>query len=113
VLVATTILAGGIVGVAAVFSLGVRAASRAEHLEGAVQVAGNQLESAVSAPARAAQPRTGAEGRYTWAVDYTEKPHRLVLATVTVTWNEDGRPQSFQLSQLMMPPEAPAEGRAR
>jgi type II secretory pathway pseudopilin PulG len=109
VLVATLILAGGIVGVLATFSLGVRAASRAEQLERAVQVATNEMESAVSAPAGATQPRTGSVGRYTWEVDYAEKPHRLVLATVRVTWSEDGKPQTFHLSQLFTPPEASGE----
>lgn len=103
VLVATTLLATGIVGVLATFSLSVRAASASEHLEDAVQLASVRLELAVATPADRLRPESGNAGRYAWDVAFTDKPEGLVLATIRVTWSESGRPQTFQLSQLFKP----------
>jgi prepilin-type N-terminal cleavage/methylation domain-containing protein len=103
VLVATSILAVGIVGVLAVFSLSIRAASTAEQLDTAVRLATNRLELAVAVPAGGIRPDSGSAGRFKWTVTYTDKPHRLVLATVQVTWTDGGQPQTYQLSQLFMP----------
>ena len=108
VLVASTLLATGIVGVLAVFLASVRAASAAEHLEDAVSLASIELELAVATPADRLQPLSGNSGRYAWAVAFTDKPEGLVLTTVRVTWSEGGRPQAFQLSQLFKPDGGPA-----
>jgi len=103
VLVATTLLATGILGVLAVFSLSVRSASAAEHLDDAVQLAGNHLELAVAMPPDRLPPVSGNSGRYAWTINFTEKPEGLVLATVRVTWSEGGSPRAFQLEQLFKP----------
>src|SRR6478672_6177180 len=77
VLVATTLLATGIVGVLATLSVSVRAASAAEHLGDAVQLASGRLELAVATPADRLQPERGDSGGYGWTVAFTDKPEGL------------------------------------
>ena len=103
VLVATTLLATGIVGVLGVCSLSVRAASASQHLDDAVQLASSHLELAVALPGERLQPVSDSTERYAWTVTFIEQPEGLVRATVSVTWIEGGRPQTFRLSQVFKP----------
>lgn len=103
VLVATTILAGGIIGVVGAFSLSDRAASRACRLRGAAEVAQRVLASAVAANAEKLQPASGSSGRFAWKLIYSDKPHDLMLASVSVTWLDRGRTETFELSRIFLP----------
>src|SRR5205823_3993902 len=82
------VLGVGIVGVLAAFSVSLRAASRSERIERAVEVAENQMELAVTGSADGLHPAAAVDGGYHWVRNYSDRPMGLALASVTVTWTE-------------------------
>jgi prepilin-type N-terminal cleavage/methylation domain-containing protein len=102
VLVATTVLAVGIISVMSGVSASVRASSSAAMLRGAVDLAQNQLTLAVAAPVSDGQMQSGTSGRYSWSVSYTPQDGGMILAVVTVRWSERSMERSYELSQLLI-----------
>lgn len=103
VLVALTILAVGILGVMAAFSLGTRTSSHNVRLAEAVAIAQRELELAVIVPTDSLTSSKGASEPYTWTVNYAQKMHGLVFASVAVCWTERGQGQVFRLSRIFLP----------
>lgn len=103
VIVALTVLAVGILGVVDAFSSCGRVASHSLRVAQAMNIVQKELELASVTPASSLAPKTGSVGQYSWQVEFAEKPHGLVRATVEVRWTEQGKPQVFQLSQIFRP----------
>lgn len=103
VLVAMTMLAVGILGVMGAFTLAMQTASRSGRLGEVAAVAEQQLELAVTTRPGEAEPKTGSAGPYAWTVTFSDRPHALMLASVTVSWSDHGQPQTFQLSRVFLP----------
>jgi prepilin-type N-terminal cleavage/methylation domain-containing protein len=103
VIVALAILAFGILGVMAAFSLCTRTASDGFRLAEAVSISQRELELAVNVPLGAMEPKSGTSGLFKWKVTFVEKDHDLVLASVLVQWTRLGKLQTFHLSQVFMP----------
>jgi len=109
VLVASTILCVGIIGVLGASSVSMRTASGALRLDEAVSIAQRQLELTTAAGLVALGPRTGGQGRYRWTVELAERPEGLMMASVLVSWPERGRTQQFRLSEIFIPPQGGQE----
>jgi prepilin-type N-terminal cleavage/methylation domain-containing protein len=103
VLVATTILAVGIVGVMNGFSQSMRAGSKASRLEGAMDIAQKQISLAEASCREDLTPLAGSLGQYSWQMTVTDKPYGLVLVSVEVTWLQESQAQSFVLSEVIVP----------
>ena len=103
VLVAMTILAGGIVAVLSAFSLSMRTANDATRLEGAAALAEWQLETAIQLPAERLLGSSGSSSTYQWKVSFSPKPQNLVVARAVVEWFEQGRRRQFRLARVFWP----------
>jgi type II secretory pathway pseudopilin PulG len=103
VLVATTILAVGIVGVMDGFSQSMRAGSKASRLEGALDIAQKQVKLAEASCRDDLKALVGSLGQYSWQMAVTDKPHGLVLVSVEVTWLQESQMQSVVLSEVISP----------
>ena len=105
VLVASTILGVGILGLVGGFSVSTRTASRAMRLDGAVSIAQRELQLTVAAGLAALGPRTGEEGIHRWKVELADRPDGLMAASVSVSWQERGRTEQFRLTGIFLPPQ--------
>ena len=105
ILVAVTILSVGILGVLAGFSVSTRAAARAYRNDQAAVIAQGKLDEVLVLPASELEPASGESGQFHWALEFEAKPLGLVRATVVVGWLEQGRPETYRLSQLFLPQE--------
>lgn len=111
-LVAMTILASAIVGMTYALSQGSRAANHGILQERALELATNQLNTAVARGEDSPIDSAGESGRFQWQLAYEEKEHGLVLAIVTINWLEQGRDQSLSLSELYLPRSFMTDGEA-
>lgn len=103
ILVAVTIVGAGILGVVAAFSVSLQAGSESARIRDAVRIAERQMELKVAEPAERLGDDRGSEGAYTWNLNLSQASEGLVLARITVTWSQRGRPQSFRLSRVFRP----------
>ncbi|MFA6133454.1 MAG: prepilin-type N-terminal cleavage/methylation domain-containing protein [Phycisphaerae bacterium] len=100
VLVAMTVLSGGILGVLSAFSLASRSGRSGANLRQAVAIAQRELELIVNAPAGAALPQRQTAGRYEWQPLVEDLTPRLKRATIKVNWSEGGAAREYRLSQV-------------
>lgn len=103
VLVSLIVLAVGIMGIMAAVLAGSRAGSEALRLEEAVAIAQRELELATNKPADQLTEAAGSSGYFQWTVNYRNKPHNLVLASVNVQWRQQGEPRDYELLQVFAP----------
>jgi prepilin-type N-terminal cleavage/methylation domain-containing protein len=101
VLVALTILAGGIPAVLAAFSLCVRTDTHSSRQAEALTIAQRELQLAIIRQ----KAKAGSQGLYNWAVNIQEKEYGLLLAAVQINWTERGKNQTLTLSQVFLPRE--------
>ena len=106
ILVAVTILSAGILGVLGAFSLSLRAGVRAARVEDAARIGERQVQLGIVGPAEALRAQRGAEGAFAWQLDFEQAQEGLMLASVTVTWSEQGRGQKFRFSRVFLPARA-------
>lgn len=103
VLVSLIILAVGIMGIMAAVLAGSHTGSATMRLEEAVTIAQRELELATSKPTGELTAATGSSGYFHWTVNYANKPHNLVLASVNVQWHEQGEPRDYGLMRVFAP----------
>jgi Tfp pilus assembly protein PilV len=101
-LISMTVLAVGIVGVLAAFSLSSRSGSEAMRLAEAALIADRQLQQALGSDGSDFAPQ-GASGPYKWEVKVTDLREGLQLASVVVKWSDRGRPGALELSEVFLP----------
>jgi len=104
-LVALTILAAGIVGITSGISHSSRLATSSIRLQDAALTARNQLATAVAEAESLPVSSQGEHGLYTWELSFESKDHRLILATVRVSWLDRGVPRQMSLSEVYLPRE--------
>jgi type II secretory pathway pseudopilin PulG len=100
--VATSILAFGILGVIGGISLSTRTATAAMRQVEAAELAANQLELAIAAFSGAAQGLSGRQEPYRWRVDFQVKERELFLAEAAVEWDQLDRTEVLQLRRLFI-----------
>ena len=115
ILVAVTILAVGVVGAIGVFSQSMKAGSRAERLEKAIEIAQCELELAVATlnDPNQLQARETQSGLYKWRIALDEKEFGLVCVSVIVTWQQEGLREELVLSELALPTRSESYGRTQ
>jgi Tfp pilus assembly protein PilV len=101
-LVSMTILAVGIVGVLAAFSLASRSGSEAMRLAEAARLAEWQLQLVLCSDGSDFAPE-GASGPYKWEAKVTDLREGLQLASVAVKWSDRGGARTFELSEVFLP----------
>ncbi len=109
VLVASTILGIGILGVLGAFSISMRASSRAMRLDEAVTIAQREMELTTSAGMAAMGPRKGNQDIFQWTVDLADRPDGLTMAAVSVTWPQRGQMQQYRLAEIFSVPQEPED----
>ena len=103
VIVALSVLAGGILGVMSAFSLCVRAAGSERKVQGALVIAEREIDAAVNLPGNTLDPTSGSTPPYQWSVTYLNKPDQLIMATCTIVWQEQGEPITLVISRVFVP----------
>jgi len=98
--VAMSIFAVGVVGLLGVFTSSVRAYRDNERREQAVEIAQRKLTAVVACVAGAAEDGEGREGAFSWKCNVQPRAEGLTLGTVEVRWQERGRTERFELSEL-------------
>ena len=109
-LVASVVLAVGVVGLMGTFSVCVQAAARNRRGDQAATLARNLLELAAAAEAGRLGPDRRAAGPFRWSLELSDKPADLLLASVVVEWTDGGVARSFRLEQLFLPRPAGGQG---
>jgi prepilin-type N-terminal cleavage/methylation domain-containing protein len=108
-LVAVTILGGGILGMLAAFSLSSQASVDAARLSDAVRIAEREMELTAAMSSGQTEPVSGQEGMFTWKADVAELQEGLMRANVTVQWLRRGKMEAFNLEQVFLPRPASAK----
>lgn len=103
VMLATLILSVGITGIVGIFNAGILATSRGDRASVSTSIARRILEPSVAISVDKCMPQEGTVGQYKWNLTYSQKPHGLMKATVTVKWLDKGQPETFELSQIFLP----------
>ena len=109
VLIAVTILSGGILAVVGGFSVAVRAGVRAARMDGAVRIAQRELELMMLSGPEASPTSTGSEDRYAWQTSLSESREGLMMAAVVVKWSDRGEEQFYRLSRIFLPRRSPQQ----
>ncbi len=112
VVVAVTILSVGIAGVMGVFSVCVRAETRAARLDAAVAIAREKLELTTATNIENLASDKGVVDSFSWSVGLAELQLGLMRASVEVRWTDMGRPRTFAMSQVFLPRQ-PEQGDGR
>lgn len=99
VIVATTILSVGVIGVLGTISLGLQTSSESLRLSAATAL-GERLLREVEVTGG---QTSGSEGAFAWQLSRTEKPHGLVLSSVSIEWKSRGKTARVVLSRLYLP----------
>ena len=102
-LVAMTLLSVSIVGLTSAISQNARLATSSIRSEEALGIARNRLALSVAEAEALPVPTRGTEQGYGWELSYEDRPHRLVLATVVVTWLDRGVERSLTLAEVYVP----------
>jgi type II secretory pathway component PulJ len=100
VVVAMSIFAVGVVGLLGVFTSSLRAYRANERREQAAEIAQRELSAVVAGLAEATEGGEGREGVFSWKCEVQPRTEGLTLATVEVRWQERGRAERFELSEL-------------
>ena len=103
VIVALSILSGGIIALTGTFSLCSRSSSAALRLDEAASIAEREIELTVTATNGSQPASSGESGLYKWSITYDDLQHGLVRASVTVTWLQRGMTREYRLVRIFTP----------
>ena len=106
VIVALSILSGGIIGVAGTFSMCSRAGSLNLRLGEAGMIAERELRLAVATAGDGSRAFRGESDLHKWDITFEDMSLGLVRATVVVSWRQQGQDRDFTLSEIFLPAKA-------
>lgn len=109
VIVALSILSGGIIGVAGTFSMCSRAGSLNLRLGEAAMIAERELRLAVATAGDSSRAFSGESDLHKWNITFEDMSHGLVRVTVAVSWAQQGRDREFTLSEIFLPAQTGEE----
>ena len=103
VIVALSILSGGIIGVAGTFSMCSRAGSLNLRLDQAAMIAERELRLAVATAGDGSRAFSGQSDLHKWNITFEDMSQGLIRAVVVVSWRQQGRDRDFTLSEIFLP----------
>jgi Tfp pilus assembly protein PilV len=112
-LVATIILATGVLAATKAIGDAGRAVQQARLLDGAVRLADTKLEAATCLMPQQIAAASGDQALYHWELTFTEPLQTetvpLVVAQIRIVWQSSGKPESYSLAKAFLP-HAPSGG---
>jgi prepilin-type N-terminal cleavage/methylation domain-containing protein len=103
VMVAMVILGVGLLGIYSAIARSIQVNGNNKRLMAATEIAHKQLALGTMRLASEMVAESGKTGLFSWETTFTSKSHGLMLVTVVVTWEQQGRLQTLSRSQVFYP----------